>query len=454
MRFGQRGKSVSFFDRTLAIKPDDDIALQSRIFSLDFGYGDDALRQAARSEWWRRIGAPIAAKHPPHHENKRDPDRRIVLGYVSGDFRHHSSARAFRPVLTNHDKSQFEIGLLFHLSDIGPCDGLLPACCGSVERRPAMVRRSAGGWHPADKIDILIDLSGHTRGNRLRVFARKPAPIQVTAWGHGSGTGMPMIDYLFTDPSACPRKPAICSPNESTIFRARSSSNRRPAATRLRAARGFERICHLRRLYAGEPDVRAGHKTLGRILRADVTSQLILKDRLLDDISIQTRLKETFAAHGVTPDRLSLMGSTSREEHLAAYRLIDIGLDPFPHGGGVSTWESLYMGVPVVTKLGHSQSTRVGGAILSAIGMTDWIAGDDDEYVDIALRSTPDRLREIREQLPDLIARAAAPRPTHGRRKQRIGRCGRSGAANGWVSRLSSLAWPKGSGDAFVSAAL
>jgi predicted O-linked N-acetylglucosamine transferase (SPINDLY family) len=103
------------------------------------------------------------------------------------------------------------------------------------------------------------------------------------------------------------------------------------------------------------------------------------------------------------------MGSTSRDEHLAAYRLVDIGLDPFPHGGGVSTWESLYMGVPVVTKLGHSLSTRIGGAIMSAIDMTDWIARDDEEYVDIALRSSADRLRAVREKLPELIAARCSP---------------------------------------------
>jgi predicted O-linked N-acetylglucosamine transferase (SPINDLY family) len=146
-----------------------------------------------------------------------------------------------------------------------------------------------------------------------------------------------------------------------------------------------------------------------RILRSNATSRLLVKDHLLNDGSVQTRLLESLAAHGVAPDRVSLMGSTSREEHLAAYRRVDIGLDPFPHGGGVSTWESLYMGVPVVTKMGNSLSTRIGGAILSAIDMRDWIASSEDQYVDIALRSTPDQLRTIRDQLPDLIAARCSP---------------------------------------------
>jgi predicted O-linked N-acetylglucosamine transferase (SPINDLY family) len=103
------------------------------------------------------------------------------------------------------------------------------------------------------------------------------------------------------------------------------------------------------------------------------------------------------------------MGSTSREEHLAVYRRIDICLDPFPHSGGVSNWEALHMGVPVVAKLGNGLANRAGGAILSAIGMTDWIATDDDHYVQIALRSTPDGLRTIRHALPDRIDTRCSP---------------------------------------------
>jgi len=173
---------------------------------LDFGTGDYALHQAARSEWWRRIGSKIAAKHPPHHENSLDPARRIVVGYVSGDFRDHSAARAFRPVLENHDKSRFAV--------ICYCNSTTQDDVTDSFRDIADRWRDVVQWPDdrladcirADKVDILIDLSGYTRGNRLRVFARKPAPIQVTAWGHGSGTGMPTMDYLFTDPVSVPRE--------------------------------------------------------------------------------------------------------------------------------------------------------------------------------------------------------------------------------------------------------
>ena len=407
---GDAETAVSFFDRALAIRPDDEIALQSRIFSLDFGDGDDARRQAARSEWWRRICAPIAARHPPRHDNDRDPARRIVLGYVSGDFRHHSAAYGFRPVLTSHDTSRFEV---ICYSNSPKQDDVTETFRQAADRWRDVVQWSDDQLATcirADKVDILIDLSGHTRGNRLRAFAQKPAPIQLTAWGHGSGTGMPVMDYLFTDAVSVPREAFGLFAEK--VWHLPCAFIVEPPPLKLRAAE--------------PPAISNGYVTYGaftrasrmseqvialwaRILRTDASSRLILKDRLLNDVSIQTRLLETLAAHGVMPDRVSLMGSTSREKHLAAYRLVDIGLDPFPHGGGISTWESLYMGVPVVTKLGHSQSTRVGGAILSAIGMTEWIAEDDDEYVDIALRARPERLKAIRGQIPEMIAARCSP---------------------------------------------
>jgi predicted O-linked N-acetylglucosamine transferase (SPINDLY family) len=403
--------AVAYLDRSLAIKPDDEATLSNKIFALDFSAeADSARHQAVRSEWWRHIGSKIFVEHPSHHDNDRDPTRRIVLGYVSAEFSERSAAHAFRPVLANHDKSRFEV-ICYSGSPIED------AVTGSF-RTIADRWRSARQWSDeqladcirADKVDILIDLSGHTAGNRLRTFARKPAPIQVTAWGHATGTGLPTIDYLFSDPVVAP-----------------------PPTRHLFAEQIYDLPCAIiiepppAELRSAEPPVTAnGYVTYGvltrasrlsnaaldvwaRILRSDGTSRLLIKDYLISDVSIQTRLLENFAARGIAPERICLMGSTSRQEHLAAYRRIDICLDPFPQGGGVSSWEALHMGVPVVTKLGNGLANRAGGAILSAIGMTDWIATDDDQYVEIALRSTPDGLRTIRHALPALIDRRCSP---------------------------------------------
>jgi predicted O-linked N-acetylglucosamine transferase (SPINDLY family) len=407
---GNAEAAVSFFDRTLAINPNDEVALQSRIFSLEFCAADDALQQAARAEWWRRIGARISARHPPHHENGPDPARRIVLGYVSADFKHHSAAYAFRPVLENHDKSQFEV---ICYSNTPKTDDVTDSFRHIADRWRDVVQWSdeqLADCVRADKVDILIDLSGHTKGNRLRVFARKPAPIQVTAWGHASGNGCPTIDYMFADPVMLP--PQIRDLFVEQIYDLPCTIIIEPPPLDQRVSEppvtsngyvtygAFTRASRL-----SNPAL----ETWGRILRSDVTSRLIIKDRLLNDVSIQTRLIENLATHGITSDRISLIGSTSREEHLAAYRHVDICLDPFPDGGGVSTWEALHMGVPVVTKLGSSRSSRIGGAILSAIDMNDWVASNEDQYVDIALQSTADRLRTIRNKLPELIAAHCSP---------------------------------------------
>jgi predicted O-linked N-acetylglucosamine transferase (SPINDLY family) len=408
---GDAEAAVSWFDRALAVTPDDEVALSSRIYTLDFsGDGDFARHQAARSEWWRQIGSKIFAQHPLQHDNDRDPDRRIVVGYVSAEFRHRSAAFSFLPVLRNHDKTRFEV-----------------ICYSGSPTEDAVTnsfRQVADQWRDvlqwpddrladcirADKVDILIDLSGHGDGNRLRIFARKPAPIQVTAWGHATGTGLPTIDYLFSDPTLLPAEVRHLLAEQ--VYDLPCAIIIEPPPAELRSLEPpvtsngyvtygiFNRVSKLSNAAIG---------VWARILGADATSRLLIKHQLIDDVSVRSMLLEKFTSHGIAPDRICLLGSTSRAEHLAAYQRVDICLDPFPHGGGVSTWETLHMGVPVVTKLGNGIAGRISGAILSAIGMTDWIAADDDQYVEIALRSSPDSLRKIRHELPDLVDRRCSP---------------------------------------------
>jgi predicted O-linked N-acetylglucosamine transferase (SPINDLY family) len=403
--------AVACFDRSLAIKPDDETTLTNRIFALDFSEaGDFTVHQAARAEWWRRIRSRIPAERPAQHNNERDPARRLVLGYVSAEFRDRSAAFSFRPVLESHDKTRFEI-----------------ICYSGTPTEDAVTdsfRQTADRWRDAlqwsddqlvdcirvDKVDILIDLSGHTDGNRLRAFARKPAPVQVTAWGHPTGTGLPAIDYLLSDPVLLPAEvrhlfaEQVCDLPCAIIIEPPQAALRAeepPVASNGYVTYGvFSRVSRFS---------NAAIVVWARILRSDVTARMLIKDHLINDPSVQSRLLTTFAANGIAPDRICLLGSTTREEHLAAYRRVDICLDPLPHGGGVSVWEPLHMGVPIVTRLGNGMASRAGGAILSAIGMTDWIATDDDQYVDIALRSNPDRLRAIRGELPDLIDRRCGP---------------------------------------------
>jgi predicted O-linked N-acetylglucosamine transferase (SPINDLY family) len=408
---GDTDAALACYDRALAIQPDFEAALSSRIFTLDFsGDCDFAAHQAARTEWWRRIGESISAERPRRHETDCDPTRRIVLGYVSADFKEHSAAFSFRPVLEKHDKTRFEV--ICYSGD--PTEDAVTASFRNIADRwrdsSQWADDQLGDCIKADKVDILIDLSGHSNGNRLRVFAGKPAPIQVTAWGHATGTGQPTIDYLFSDPVMVPAEVRHLFAEQ--IYDLPCATIIEPPPAEFRSS---------------EPPVTAnGYLTYGvfnriskisdaaiavwaRILRSDVTARLMIKDRQIDADSIRGMLQEKFASHGITQDRLRLLGATSREDHLAAHRHVDICLDPFPQGGGASTWEALHMGVPVVAKIGNAIPKRLGGAILSSIGMADWVATDDDQYVDIALRSTPDQLRTLRRELPDLINARCGP---------------------------------------------
>jgi predicted O-linked N-acetylglucosamine transferase (SPINDLY family) len=242
------------------------------------------------------------------------------------------------------------------------------------------------------------------------MFAGKPAPIQVTAWGHATGTGQPTIDYLFSDPVMVPAEVRHLFAEQIHDLPCASIIEPPPAGFRSAeapvTANRYVTYGAFNRIIKISNDAIA---VWARILRSDVTARLMIKDFGIDADSARSMLQDKFASHGIAQDRLQLIGSTSREDHLAAYRHVDICLDPFPQGGGASTWEALHMGVPVVAKVGNAIPKRVGGAILSSIGMADWVATDDDQYVDIALRSTPDQLRTLRHELPDLINARCGP---------------------------------------------
>jgi predicted O-linked N-acetylglucosamine transferase (SPINDLY family) len=403
--------AIACFDKALGVDPDDEGALTNRIFTLDFSAsGDVARHQAARAEWWRAIGSKEAGRGALLHANDRDPDRKLVIAYVSAEFKRRSAAYTYRPVLENRDKAQFDV----------VCYSNSPTSDDVTEtfKQFADRWRDVSQWPDdqlaeciqRDRIDILVDLSGHGDGNRLRVFARKPAPVQVTAWGHASGTGLPTIDYLFSDPVAIPGE--VRHHYAEQIYDLPCLIAIEPPLNNARS--DLPPISHNGFLTYGVFNrvSKFSHEAIAiwsKILSADPASRLIVKDQLLDDGETRSHLLGRFGANGIDPDRISLRGTTDREAHLAAFSEIDICLDPFPHVGGVSTWEALHMGVPVVTKLGNSLTSRASGAILSATGLTDWVATNDSEYFEIARHPTGTQLEALRCDLPLLIDRRCGP---------------------------------------------
>jgi protein O-GlcNAc transferase len=379
--------ALATYRRALELDPNHSIAHSNLIFLLDLHpHATFAEQQEERRRWFARHGAKFAAHRNPHRNN-RDPDRRLRLGYVSADFRRHSAQSLFGPIIRRHDQSNFAIACY--------SGGLVEDEITQSLKAASTLWRSILGRSvdaiadqiEADAIDILIDLSGYSAGHQLEVFARKPAPIQISAWGYVSnGTGLPTVDYLFSDPVLIPM--ALRSHFAETIYDLPCFSaleapvespplgSSSPPGDAL-VFGSFNRVTKL------TDDLLS---TWSRILHALPSARLLTKDVGFDDPDIRSRFLSTFARCGVDAARIKMRGRTSRIEHLAAMSEAHISLDPFPQSGGVTTFESVFMGVPVVTLAGESPTTRSSAAILAALGLGCWIASDPESYISLAIQ--------------------------------------------------------------------
>ncbi len=239
----------------------------------------------------------------------------------------------------------------------------------------------------ADRIDILFDLAGHTAHNRLLVFARKPAPIQITWIGYEGTTGLTAMDYLLADRHVVPegtehyyRERVLRMPEGYLCYEppdAAASVGPLPSLTKGYATFGS---------FNNPAKITAEVATVwAKILRRAPTARLILKYRGLGDPSVKRRYLDLFAAHGVEPHRLELLSWSSYADYLATYQQVDVALDPFPFSGSATTCEALWMGVPVITCPGETFASRHSLSHLSNVGLTEMIAHDLDEYVEAAV---------------------------------------------------------------------
>lgn len=346
------------------------------------------------------------------------PERRLRVGLVSADLRQHSVAHFLEPLLEHLDPVEFEmLAYCNQARDDAVTHRLRDHCAGwrhIVRRTDAEVARQIAD----DRIDILIDLSGHTDGNRLGVFARRPAPVQLTWLGYPNTTGLASMDYRLTDDAADP--PGLTEPwHSERLWRLpecfvcyRPTGDVPPPV-----------------LSGGEPDgpIRFGsfnnHSKISpgvvvvwsRILRAIPGSRLVLKLQGADDAGLRESLVAAFESEGVDRQRVTVLSRLERaDRHLERYGLIDIALDTFPYAGTTTTCDALWMGVPVVTLAGAVHASRVGASVLRAVGLPDLIAEDGDAYVRTALALASDRVR-LSDLRNGLRARMAGSPLTNGR---------------------------------------
>ena len=341
---------------------------------------------AQRQQWYQtiRYPGPVAS-----HGNDRTPDRCLRVGYVSGDFKRHSAAMIFGAVV-NHHTPAVEPYLYSTLPVDEAADTVTKRFKTTAGPRwreiQGLTDEQAAAQIRADQIDILVDLAGHTNGGRLALFTRKPAPVQVTAWGFAHGTGLPEIDYFFADPVAVPEEerqhyaervfdlPCVVTYEPPLEY------NVKGVSPQPYFSKGYVTFGSYARY---EKLSNACLATFGEILRQVPDSRLVLKDHGFRRPYAIRRVME--AMPDIAPERLLFAIATTHPEHLQAYQQADLMLDPFPHTGGVVGLEELWMGVPVVTLYGTQAAGRTTSSVLTAMGKTAWIAKSPEQYVEIAV---------------------------------------------------------------------
>ena len=336
------------------------------------------------AEFGSRLPVP-AMPRPPWRA--KQAGERLRIGYVSGDFLRHSVAYFVEALLACHDRDRFEV-----------------VCYQNNARSDQVTERLKGHGHRwiecaglsdnalrsrivADRIDILIDLAGHTAHSRLTMLATPCAPLQIGYLGYPTVTGVPAIDFRITDgiidpgdmPPLTSERP-LCLPQ--TMFCFSPDRDAPPLAAPPAITRGVVTFGSFNNL------AKVTDHTLAlwaAVLRAVPASRLLLKASTMAQASARADIERFMAVRGITAERLTLIARTpSTDSHLAVYQQVDIALDTFPYNGATTTCEALWMGVPVVSLRGHTHPSRVGASILSAIGRADWVASDDERYVVIA----------------------------------------------------------------------
>jgi predicted O-linked N-acetylglucosamine transferase (SPINDLY family) len=395
---GRIEDALACFREAIAREPDLAKAASNYLYTLHLHPGYDARALLAEHRRWaRRSAGPLAAEARPP-ANDRSPGRTLRVGYVSSDFRSHPVGRLLVPLFANHDRRRVTI---VAYSDVRSPDALTAqlealadewrGCVGLGDRR--LAERIRG-----DRIDILVDLALHTAGNRMRVFARKPAPVQVTMLGLPSTTGLDAIDHRLTDPHFDPPGSGDGDYSERSIRLPHTSwcyppPEEAPPVTPLPALeRGVLTFGCFNQLAKASP---AALQLWARILRAVPGSRLVLQ---APPGSHRDDVRALFEGAGIAPDRLAFEARAPFRDYLARYQDIDLGLDPFPYTGGITTMDALWMGVPVITLAGRTGVGRSGVSILSNVGLPELIAPTPEQYLAraVALAGDLDRLSELR----------------------------------------------------------
>jgi len=324
-----------------------------------------------------------------------DPERRLRIGIVSPDLITNVVATFIEPVFAHRDPARYELYAYMTRPNEDEVTARLRGMTDVWRNMAAVTQRQLGQRLRDDALDVVIDLAGHSKGFNLAALHLRPAPVQITYLGYAGTTGVPAIGYRFVDSITDP-------PGESDTHAVEKLVRLDPCFVCFTppadAPEVVARPADAPITFGSFNAVRKINQHVvalwARVLREVPASRLMLKSLDLADQQTQENLRARFAAEGIDADRvLTLKPLTPMRDHLAQYSHVDIALDPFPYNGTTTTCEALWMGVPVVTKIGDRHAARVGASLLHAAGLPDLIAADDDGYVAVAAALARDLAR-------------------------------------------------------------
>ena len=408
LRQGRLESAVRGFQQALALQPDLAEAQSNLVACANYDpEADPDTVFAEHCRWGQNVETAYRAEREAYRScharrDNLDPERCLRIGYVSPDFRFHPLARYLEPILANHDACHVEV---FCYAEVAHPDAvtarlqtLVPnwrSTCGLSDSQVAQMIDS-------DRIDILVDLAGHTRNNRLAVFARKPAPVQASFLGYLNTTGLRCIDYRLTDEVLDP--PGLPNRDMEELVRLTDGMccfappADAPAVAPLPALRSsyltFGSLSNLIKLNRRVFDLWS------LVLQAVPTAKLLMFHDTLKGVA-RDFIRGEFADRGITQDRLELRQGSLEPGYLTAYAEIDVSLDTFPCTGGVTTCESLWMGVPVLSLCGVRPAARNSAALLARVGLGDWAVESPEQYCAMAVRLANDlpQLSQLRTGL-------------------------------------------------------
>ncbi len=338
------------------------------------------------------------------HHNTAEPERRLRIGYVSPDFRGHSVAFFLEPILTHHNQTTFEVYCYSDTFNVDQTTRRMQQrsshwrhCCGLSDSDVTQMIID-------DRIDILIDLAGHTDNNRMTLFAMQPAPVQVSYLGYPNTTGLASIQYLITD-NYCDPAPEmdayysekLCRmPN--TFFCYQAPKNCPPVSPTPALKNGYITFASFNNLAKIGADVI---KRWAGVLKAVPDSKMLIQCLSLNDLPTRIHFETLFVAHGINADRIEFSAAKDLDTYLSGHADVDIILDTFPWNGHTVSCHALWMGVPVISLAGNRHSSRMGASILSNLGLNNCIANSEATFIAAATALSQDiqQLQNLRQEL-------------------------------------------------------